>query len=243
VITQASGNNRFRVINESHITALSFLLMSFDAADKLKQKECIMSNNDQTHYPRGMDYREQIPLDQGPQMGGPITQSYGTGSEAKLPTQPQKPPNPWRTATFVLFAIVAVLALTTYLGFARSSSPTASGVTSVPTATQSVPQKTLPAVTATSTSEATQSATPIAQSPNNYAVSQPGPGCDKNGGTWTPQGFSKITCGTQLELGSLSNTGGRNYLFLQLPSNKAFSPNNTIGIIGNPYGTCFGLDE
>lgn len=85
--------------------------------------------------------------------------------------------------------------------------------------------------------------TPIS---TNYSALQPGPGCDKGGGTWTSQGIDNIACGTTL---TINPPNSRGYLYLQLPNNKAFLPNNTIGIAtalagyGDTVGNCIGLAE
>lgn len=77
---------------------------------------------------------------------------------------------------------------------------------------------------------------------SNYSATQPGPGCDSNGGTWTPQGFNNITCGTTI---SVSSANARGYLYFQLPNNGAFSPNNVIGVSARVGGSsdCVGLAE
>ena len=86
-----------------------------------------------------------------------------------------------------------------------SSTPTRS-TTAVPAATATPAQNataTPIATTDTSTSTPTLLQLPpqlrhTTLSSSNYSATQPGPGCDTNGGTWTPQGISKITCGTQI---------------------------------------------
>ncbi len=120
-----------------------------------------------------------------------------------------------------------------------SSTPTRS-TTAVPAATATPAQNataTPIATTGTSTSTSTSS-TPTAvtttTSSSNYSATQPGPGCDTNGGTWTPQGISKITCGTQI---SVNSGNARGYLYLQLPNNAAFASNNSIGISASLQGS------
>lgn len=67
---------------------------------------------------------------------------------------------------------------------------------------------------ATATPGANPTATAAPTSPSStYSATQPGPGCDKNGGTWTPQGISNLTCGTQIS-GSSNTVPG--YLSLQI---------------------------
>jgi hypothetical protein len=84
-----------------------------------------------------------------------------------------------------------------------------------------------------------------------YSAALPGPGCDKSGGAWTPQGIDGISCpsnaGTELVINA---SGARGYLYLQLPGNKAFSANNKISVTGtlgetaSGYQTkCVGLAE
>jgi hypothetical protein len=116
---------------------------------------------------------------------------------------------------------------------------------STPTVVQNSTPTTSGGITPTATVGATSTVSATSTNPtsgSNYSALQPGPGCDKNGGSWTPQGLSSITCGTEI---SLSTANIRGYMFLQLPNNKAFSSSNKIGVIGNPnYSSdCVGLDE
>ena len=126
---------------------------------------------------------------------------------------------------------------------ASHSTPTV-GVTATPVAT-SAPATPTVGTTATPASTTNATTTPGGVS-NSYSATQPGPGCDTNGGTWTPQGISKITCGTTIYVNSPNSRG---YLYLQLPNNKAFSSNNSIGITGtlqnngDSVGNCVGLAE
>jgi hypothetical protein len=182
------------------------------------------------------------PTDPGLQPSWPVIQSPTGGPHARL--QPQKK-NPWKTATLVLFIITLILAGSTAFSiYYIIHSPAGSGTGIVNGTT--VPGQT-PASNPTQpgqpTATAPANATPTAptSSPNNYSAIQPGPGCDKNGGTWSSQGISNISCGTTVTV-SAANTRG--YLFLQLPNNKAFSSNNKIGVIGSPSSSqCVGLDE
>ncbi|HJT59111.1 MAG TPA: hypothetical protein VJ761_21575 [Ktedonobacteraceae bacterium] len=195
----------------------------------------------QGNYPPG----EEAHYKQFTQGGGTMTQ-YPGGNQGKLtvPPIPPKPRNGWKVVSFVLLILVIILAATTTLVLTRLSNSTGQGPT--PVATQPVPTSTsVPTQPVpTSTSGATQAVqpTPTTSTSNNYSAPQPGPGCDTNGGTWTPQGFSNITCGTQAIPAS---TGIWGYLYLQLPNNMAFSANNKITITASnfAYGDCIGLAE
>jgi hypothetical protein len=155
----------------------------------------------------------------------PVVQLY----PFEFQNQPLKRRNAWKTVTTVMFTLVIILAsTTTFLLSHMTKSPIVSLTT--PTA---VAQQTATLVTARST--ATASAL------GNYSAKQPGPGCDTNGGIWTPQGISEIICGTQV---SVSSTNAMGYLYFQLPNNKAFSLKNKISILGQPAnGQCIGLAE
>src|SRR6266487_5248970 len=140
-------------------------------------------------------------------------------SESNLPPlQPQQP----RQGKKGIIAILAVVVVVILVGavvagiFAYTSHNTASSKSGSSSATQGT------------------TATPAATA-NAYSAIQPGPGCDTNGGTWTPQDIGKITCGTQI---TINSSNSRGYLYLQLPNNQTFSSNNTIGITGglNGYG-------
>jgi hypothetical protein len=99
---------------------------------------------------------------------------------------------------------------------------------------------------------ATGHASPTATPSNTYSASLPGPGCDTNGGLWTPQGIDGVSCpsgvnGTELVI---NTSGARGYLTFQLPGKKAFAPNNTINVTGTMGGVasgyqtkCVGLAE
>lgn len=119
---------------------------------------------------------------------------------------------------------------------AASASPTQSTSTTATAGTTA----------STSPTQSTSTTATAATSANSYSATQPGPGCDTNGGTWTPQSIDKITCGTQLSINS-ANTRG--YLYLQLPNNQVFAVNNRIGISGglgnynDSIGNCLGLAE
>jgi len=133
-------------------------------------------------------------------------------------------------------------ASTTTPGTTATTAPT-QGITATTAPTQST---TATPASTTTTSSSTPGTTPTTSgSPlNSYSATQPGPGCDTGGGTWTPQGISNITCGTTI---TVSSSNSRGYLYLQLPNNGAFSANNSIGVTGNVngnYGTnCVGLAE
>jgi hypothetical protein len=79
----------------------------------------------------------------------------------------------------------------------------------------------------------------------DYSAVHPGPGCDTNGGIWTPQGIDNIRCDTELDI---HNGPARGYLYLQLPNNEAFASNNRLGVASvsnnvNENGNCIGLAE
>jgi hypothetical protein len=186
-------------------------------------------------------------------------------NEANLPPQPPQQPRRGKKGMIAILVIAALVIvggavltgvlyathspLLTIVGLGHSTptqsttatlAPTATptqSTTATPTASTSTPSTT-PTLTDTST---TTSSTPTPGSTGNYSATQPGPGCDTNGGTWTPQGISKITCGTEISISSNS----RGYLYLQLPNNQAFSSNNSIGITATLSGSndCVGLAE
>jgi hypothetical protein len=132
--------------------------------------------------------------------------------------------NGWKTATLVLFISNVVFATTTLL------------------ASYHIINLPVPRFTRNTTA---QYSMPIS---GTYSAIQPGPGCDKGGGIWTPEDppIDKITCGTTVSIGSSQTRG---YLYFQLPNNEAFSPNNSIGVIGSVQSSsgwnddCLGLSE
>lgn len=101
---------------------------------------------------------------------------------------------------------------------APSANPTQSTTTAPTTTTDTSTSTPSTTPTLTSTSSTTTSVTTQTTSPSSYSATQSGPGCDTNGGTWTPQGISNITCGTRI---SVSSGNARGYLYLQLPNNAA----------------------
>lgn len=131
----------------------------------------------------------------------------------------------------------ATLPQTTTATSTPQSSPTTTSTsvalrpTSSPTATLSSPSPT-PSPTAT----------PAPTS--DYSAAQPGPGCDTNRGTWTPQGISGVTCGTWVNTSPQYSWG---YLFFQLPNNTSFAANNEISVtisnIDSLNSSCIGLAE
>src|SRR6266571_2350790 len=168
-------------------------------------------------------------------------------SESNLPPlQPQQP----RQGKKGIIAILAVVVVVILVGavvagiFAYTSHNTASSKSGSSSATQGTTAT--PAATANSSSATPGMTATPAVTANAYSAIQPGPGCDTNGGTWTPQDIGKITCGTQI---TINSSNSRGYLYLQLPNNQPFSSNNTIGITGglNGYsdsvGNCVGLAE
>ncbi len=162
---------------------------------------------------------------------GSTTQDFGRGLQGGMPpNQPPERPKQSKMILVLSIVIVVLVVATGLLAFAVLSKPSTQGPVTASTATQVVQPTT-----------STNASTPLSTPTNNYSALQPGPGCDKNGGTWTPQGLSNISCGTQI---TLSARDIRGYLFLQLPNNKAFSSSNKIGVIGEPrYSQCIGLDE
>jgi len=182
---------------------------------------------------------------------GPITH-YRSGSQAKL-FEPAKPRNPWKALSLVLGIVTIVLATTvTALLLIRPNVTILGANGPAVGVTQVVPQPTSPStsgitVPATSTPASTN-ATPVNTTPtvpvdtsNNYSATQPGPGCDTNGGKWTPQGISNITCGTRVTPNTAS---GYTYLYFQLPENRPFAADNRLGVIGTlDNSQCIGLAE
>ena len=188
-------------------------------------------------------------------------------------TPPQQPPTKKKKS--VVPALITILVLIVLLGgagtfgyfrFIKGPAPTAStassptaqttnnGSTTQPTATptssSSNPTAT-PAATATlgdSTATPDSGTATVGPGPvTSYSAPQPGPGCDQNGGTWSPSpagAISNISCGTTLTIGTDETRG---YLTLQLPGNKPFSATNRIEVVGSleNYGstTCIGLAE
>ncbi len=83
---------------------------------------------------------------------------------------------------------------------------------------------------------------------NSYSAAQPGPGCDNNGGAWTPANIGGISCGTTITINSGESRG---YLYFQLPSGQQFSSDNSVGVTDSvdsngdntPYYNCVGLAE
>jgi hypothetical protein len=182
----------------------------------------------------------------------PSSPTYPTG-ETNLPP-PQRKRGRKGLVTLLVIAVIVVLVGGGLGGFyfytsyskqvvASQSTPTV-GVTATPVAT-SAPATPTVGTTATSVPTTSTTVTPGGIS-SSYTATQPGPGCDTNGGTWTPQGISKITCGTTIYVNTANSRG---YLYLQLPNNKAFSSNNNIGIsgtlqnYGDSVGNCVGLAE
>lgn len=185
-----------------------------------------------------------------------------------LPQQPQTPKR--RKKGGVIFAVIVAIILigaavagayvytthntslsktntTSTQGTTATTAPTTNSTTPTQSAAATVTTVDTATATATLTSGSTTptqstTATTVTGSTNSYSATQPGPGCDSNGGTWTPQGISKITCGTQI---SVNSANARGYLSLQLPNNQTFSPNNSIGITGTLTGSndCVGLAE
>ncbi|HEX6777229.1 MAG TPA: hypothetical protein VF099_03455 [Ktedonobacterales bacterium] len=153
-------------------------------------------------------------------------------------------------AIVILFVVVVGLLYHDFLGTGTQASiaPTA---TSAP---GSLTSGTNPTGTAATGATATRGANPTATTPaslTGYTASLPGPGCDTRGGIWTPRGLDGISCPTQSGTALVINaTGARGYLYLQLPNNQAFAPNNTLSITatlgenGNGYqAKCVGLAE
>ncbi len=172
--------------------------------------------------------------------GPPTAVSQPSGGYPPAPPPTQQAPGgnarSWGKLV-VLFAVVAGLAFHDFIGTNSSTgsnqqASNAPGATATPGAN--------PTATATLTS-----------SSGTYSATLPGPGCDTSGGIWTPQGLDGVSCPTQSGTELVINaTGARGYLYLQLPNNQAFSPNNTISVAGtlgdngSGYQTkCIGLAE
>jgi hypothetical protein len=196
---------------------------------------------------------------------------YQPGNMPSVPKGPDSAPPPKRRkgrgGAIAIIIIVLIIILGgggagAYLYLTHNAkSPTANvgtpgtTPTTVPTATTAPtqPPTATPAITATvtagptaTTSSTTPGTTPTASgsSPNSYSATQPGPGCDTGGGTWTPQGIDQISCGTTLTINSNNSLG---YLYLQLPNSQPFATDNAIGVTGNVSGgngnDCVGLAE
>ena len=153
-------------------------------------------------------------------------------------------------AIVILFVVVAGLLYHDFLGTRPQASiaPTATSAAGAGASGKNPTGTTAPEATAT------RGANPTATAPasvTGYSASLPGPGCDTRGGIWTPKGLDGISCPTQSGTALVINaTGARGYLYLQLPNNQAFAPNNTLSISAalgenaNGYqAKCVGLAE
>ena len=146
-------------------------------------------------------------------------------------------------AIVILFVVVVGLLYHDFLGTGTQASI-------APTAT-SAPGSLTSGTNPTGTVVTGATATVPAPSASAYSADLPGPGCDTKGGIWTPKGLDGISCPSQSGTALVINaTGARGYLFLQLPNNQAFTPNNTLSITAtlgenaNGYqAKCVGLAE
>jgi serine/threonine protein kinase len=175
--------------------------------------------------------------------------SFGAQAPQGYPSGGNPAPQPAksRSATPFLVTIIVLLLIALLcggtLGFLKLNSLNSQANGGNPTATTSSLNGGIGgAATATSSSNGAATATSApASSSSNYSATQPGPGCDTNGGTWTPTAIDKITCGTQLYIYPTQTYG---FLSLKLPNSAPFSSNNVIDVTGNPRDTmCVGLAE
>ena len=212
-----------------------------------------MSNDNRMNYSGEEPYYNQMPQDpnyQVPQTPGYqapqfTTQSFET-NPGKLDVK--KPRNIWKMATLVMsiVALIAILLAVFAFNLPRTTAQKVVATTPVATSITQQPTTAATSVTQQPTAGATGTATAQPAAGNDYSAIQPGPGCDTNGGTWTPQGIDNITCGTQIAVNAPNSRG---YLYFQLPNNKAFSANNTIGVTtalagyADSVGNCTGLAE
>ncbi|HLJ35095.1 MAG TPA: hypothetical protein VKU38_15685 [Ktedonobacteraceae bacterium] len=190
------------------------------------------------------------------------------------PNMPPAPRRKSKKGLIAILAIVVIVILASAVGVFEYNSHKSASITgsstSTPGTTATTVSTTAPsaptadanatgtAIALTGSSTSTPGTTPTAVSStptpgtnatpttvpsgSNYSAAQPGPGCDTSGGTWTPQGISNITCGTTISVGSAN---ARGYLYLQLPNNESFSPNNIIGVTATVRSgyDCVGLAE
>ncbi|MGB8348762.1 MAG: zinc-ribbon domain-containing protein [Ktedonobacteraceae bacterium] len=200
-----------------------------------------------------------------PANGAPLPPAAYPKGEANVPPKPPQQRRKGKKGVIAVLVIVLIVILAgggagayiylSHNGSKATASNSNPGVTATtaptqaPTATTAPTQSTTVTAGPTSTtSSSTPGTTPTTSgSPlNSYSATQPGPGCDTGGGTWTPQSITQITCGTQI---SINPSDTRGYLYLQLPGNQPFAASNTIGVTGaiNDYsdstGNCVGLAE
>lgn len=187
-----------------------------------------------------------------PSVSSPMQPVLPPPGSISAPLPPQKPKRNYLPIIIVqgilnVLLLVAVVVLIVHpLGGTSAAPGTTPNSSPVVQNTRGAnPTATSGAVGATATPGAnpTSTAAPTSSS-TTYSAPQPGPGCDKNGGIWTPQGIGNITCGTQIYNSSTTAPG---YLYLQLPNNAPIAANNTLSVMASNYATgsgeCIGLAE
>ncbi len=146
-------------------------------------------------------------------------------------------PKRWLITLSICVVLAIISGFVSYTSPDQASSPqgTIAISTTVPSSSTS---------SATAALASTPSPTATSASTSYYSAAQPGPGCDTNGGTWTPQGISGVTCGSWVTNYTGATWG---YLFFQLPNNAAFASNNEISValsnIDSLNYSCVGLAE
>lgn len=90
--------------------------------------------------------------------------------------------NGWQLATLVVSIIAIISIIAAILAFTRLTNLTSVPIsTATPLAQQTIPAHEVPTVTPLLSPTVT--AQPSTSTSSNYAATQPGPGCDTNGGT------------------------------------------------------------
>lgn len=227
--------------------------------------------NAPTMTPSGANYPPMTPSGQYPPMTPsghypPMATPPPLASTGQFTQPPQPPTKKKRNGGLVVVIILVLLVLigggvwgaTHVLGLGGQTNghtPTQQATgnpTQQPTATPTTSNTgTTATPVATATPDAGTTATPGGGPVTSYSAPQPGPGCDLNGGIWTPYpagAISNIQCGTQITIASNQTRG---YLSLQLPNNQPFAPTNRIELQAASYGTnsgstpqnCMGLAE
>jgi hypothetical protein len=155
----------------------------------------------------------------------------------------------------IMTAGLALLAILTFLITAEIKgwgplSRTHPAAQSAPAASRKASPSTPSGPPAAPSPAAQASASPPAQPSSGsytYSTPQPGPGCDKNGGTWAESNVHFSSGGCELEATAVNQYG---FLNLTLPGGRAFTQNNTVSITGSlgnsgsGYSSaCIGLEE